>query len=298
MLRTTKTVLNVAFLLFAVAGFALIFFSRELLQLVEMEVAFLAPTALVTSYAILVWILLAHCYEQAFADHHLDSIYFLGFLFTLFSLVTLFRELHSSLSLQSANGAGQVAGALFYVGISVSTSIAGVLFRNMARGAWLRDHPDDPDQLEKSYELLKSIADGFSTNYRETFERIQLFLAERQEGLSVLTERETDYLASLERFISATNSFSSALESSQRQMSTRIVQLADALERQAATVESFADLTGTFSRTSATVHAQAERLPLDALNEELQRFQRGVGELNGVLDSFISLLETRLERVG
>ncbi|TVQ34850.1 MAG: hypothetical protein EA384_17045 [Spirochaetaceae bacterium] len=298
MLRATKTVLNAAFLVFAVGGFALIFFSRELLQLVEMEVAFLAPTALVTAYALLVWRLLAHCYEQAFADHHLDSVYFLGFLFTLFSLVTLFRDLHSGLSLQQGDGSAQVAGALYYVGISVSTSIAGVLFRNMARGAWLRDHPEDPDHLQKSYELLKSIADGFSANYRQTFEQIQLFLAERQQGLSVLTEREKEYLAALERFIGATNGFSSALDGSQREMGRRIEELAGALERQATTVAEFSNMTDAFSRSAARVHAQAERLPLEAVNEELQQFQRGVGELNEVLDSFISLLETRVERVG
>ncbi|TVR34681.1 MAG: hypothetical protein EA404_02120 [Spirochaetaceae bacterium] len=292
MLRTSKTVLNGAFLLFAVGGFALIFFDQQ----IDHQYLFFAPTALVMFYALLVHRLLANCYEQTLADHHIDSVYFLGFLFTLVSLITLFYRLQSGLN--AADGSAQISQAFYYVGVSVSTSIAGVLFRNMARGAWLRDHPEDSDNLEKSYQLLKSIADSFSVNYRQTFEQIQLFLSERRESLSVLSDKETEYLAALERFIGATNGFSHGLDHSGRELSARLQQLSEQLALHGETVAGFTQLGAAFTQTAAQLHTQAERAPLAAINQELEQFHGGVGELNRVLDSVITLLEARVERVG
>ena len=292
MLRTTKTALNAAFVLFACAGFGLIFFDR----LIEYRYIFFAPTALVMLYALLVHRLLGNCYEQPLADHHLDSIYFLGFLFTLFALITLFYRLQYGL--QAGDGSVQVSRAFYYVGVSVSTSIAGVLLRNMARGAWLRDHPEESDQLEKSYQLLKSIADSFSANYRHTFQEIQLFLQERRESLSALSETEKRYLDSLERFIGATNAFSGGLEQSQQQLCARVSELQSALQQQSETVAGFARLGEAFTHASRQLHAEAERAPLAAVNGELERFHGGVAELNLVLDALISVLEARVERVG
>ena len=187
MLSATKGFLNTLFLLFSTAGFIVVFANDALPE----GYAFLTPLALVAVYGLIVSRALRDCHDASFADHQLDSIYFLGFLYTLVSLVALFYQLHSSVAAtEGATTSPAVAApasalivsqALYYVGISVSTSLAGVLFRNMARGVYLRRHPDDGDERE------------------------------RAETAKAFENREDRYLEALETFVETTESFNRGL---------------------------------------------------------------------------------------
>lgn len=276
--------LNALFLLACAGGFALVFFDGRFAASVAPEYRFFAPTVVVTLYALIVRLALRRCSDRSLAEHHVDSIYFLGFLLTLVALITLFSRLSGSSS--GLDGRQEIDHAFYFVGISVSTSIAGVLFRNMARGSYLRRHPEDTDELSRSYELLKSTADGFNAKYRETFESVRLFLDERRENAAALAEGESRYRESLERFVTVTNQFSASLEAAEKQLSAR-----------AETLESFNRLTGEIAASAGRIRSAADDLPLRELGEDLSRFGTGVRELDAVLDSLITLLEAKVERV-
>lgn len=270
MLTATKSVLNVLFLVFSAAGFAVVFYNDRLPE----EYAFLAPMVLVAVYGLVVSRALRDCHDQSLADHHTDSIYFLGFLYTLVSLVVMFYELQDGVS-AGASVAGEriVSDALYYVGISVSTSLAGVLLRNIARGAYLKHHPDDGDELARTYELLSATAERFATDYRASFDNLELFLKERAETTKAFEEAEKRYLSSLENFIQTTEDYARG-------------------------VRSLAELTGDVEEASRRITSRVEALPLESAAEELERLRGGVKELNLVLDSLISILDRKVEKVG
>lgn len=295
MLTATKSVLNVLFLVFSAAGFAVVFYNDRLPE----DYAFLAPMVLVAVYGLVVSRALRDCHDQSLADHHTDSIYFLGFLYTLVSLVVMFYELQDGVS-AGASVAGEriVSDALYYVGISVSTSLAGVLLRNIARGAYLKHHPDDGDELARTYELLSATAERFATDYRASFDNLELFLKERAETTKAFEEAEKRYLSSLENFIQTTESFNHGLQAAQTQLAERVSDLGKTTEDYARGVSSLAGLTGDVEEASRRITSRVEALPLESAAEELERLRGGVKELNLVLDSLISILDRKVEKVG
>ncbi|MFW6223374.1 MAG: hypothetical protein ACOC4A_00645, partial [Spirochaetota bacterium] len=76
MLTATKSVLNTLFLLFSAGGFAVVFYN----DLLPEDYAFLSPMVLVVVYGLVVSRALRDCHDASLADHHIDSIYYLGFL--------------------------------------------------------------------------------------------------------------------------------------------------------------------------------------------------------------------------
>jgi hypothetical protein len=253
------------FLLAGVAGFVVIFFSEA----ASGEFVYLAPTAIVLVYALITGGSLRECEDRTLAEHHIDSIYFLGFLFTLFSLVTLFFRLHNG----SLSGAELLSRVVVYVGISVSTSIAGILFRSIARGAYLSRHPE------------------------RSVDTIEAFLAEREATTRALKRKETQYLKALDRYVEATSSFSEGLGQSQSELVPRVESIARAMEMQGKNLETFSSATARFAETAASMERRAATLPWEAVTNELDAFHQGVRELNLVLDSLITVLEHKVERV-
>ncbi|MFO8064294.1 MAG: hypothetical protein R6V29_06620 [Spirochaetia bacterium] len=309
MLSATKSVLNMLFLIFSAAGFSVVFYHDHITS----GYAFFLPIAFVAAYGVVVSSALRNCYDRSFADHHIDSIYFLGFLYTLISLVTLFYRLQTELGgIEQAAGAaaeGDAAGlaiagsaamskALYYVGISVSTSLAGVLFRNMVRGTYLKSHPDESDELERTYRLLTSIAEQFASDYRKTFENLELFLSERAETTKEMNETEKRYLESLETFTKTTESFTRALSATEGELSKRVSELGSTMGEYEAGVSRLTEMTGEIADATRRVSSGAGEMPLETTSVELKRFRTGVEELNTVLDSLISILDTKVEKVG
>ena len=286
-----KRTLNALFIITAASGFAAIAASSEM----TFDHAFFLPTTLVVLYALIVGRLLEGCNEPNVADHHLDSIYFLGFLFTLVSLIVLFYELQRSV--QQVEGPAQVEHAFFYLGIAVSTSIAGVLFRNITRGAYLQNHTENQDALERNYELLKSLTDAYVSDYRETFTAIQTFLAERRDTTEAVAGKEREYLEALGRFVETTGSFSSSLTSAERELSARLTAFASTARGHEEQLEQFNRLSGEIAHAAERVHTEAAAMPLGDLNQELREFHTGVHELNTVVDSLVTVLEHKVQAI-
>ena len=312
MLSATKTFLNMLFLLFTGGGFGAVFYTDSL----PAEVALALPVGLVAGYALLVSVILANCEDRTLADHHIDAIYFLGFLYTLVSLVALFYELQTELPPLAPSGQGAtvsqegapgqnallagavpISSALRYVGISVSTSLAGVLFRNMSRGSYLKHHGDESDELERTYELLAKTAQRFTAESSKTFERLDAFLAERAETTKALDEAEKRYLDSLQSFVEATQAFTRGLESAQADLAGRVSELGGTVDTYVVGLERLSALSGEVAEATGRLTAGAAELPLGRTAEELERFHDGVKELNLVLDSLVSILDAKVEKV-
>ncbi len=205
MINRKSRFLNKIFLLIAFAGFLIIFNQEKL----DSRASFLIPMSLVFVYALIVKSKLKGSYnsvpelvEGELAEHHTESIYFLGFLFTLISLAVLFYRF--STDFFAMESAIQISETFHFIGISVTTSIAGVLMRNLIRPGVLSQYSSDDESLEKSFEILKTIVSEFSTGYKNTFENLETFLAERRNNAALLDSKEKEYLTALDGFVEAT----------------------------------------------------------------------------------------------
>lgn len=263
--RSGNSGLDLFFLLAGVSGFVSIFFSESAAN----NSVYFLPTGIILIYALVVAGTLVHCEDRTLAEHHIDTIYFLGFLFTLFSLVTLFFRLHNG----SLTGAELLARVVVYVGISVSTSIAGILFRSITRGTYLRRHPE------------------------RSVDTIEAFLAERETTTRALGRKESQYLKALNRYVEATNTFSEGLKGSQAELAAQSEAVARVVQTQAGSLEAFCTATARISETVSAMERRTASLPLETVSRELETFQQGVRELNLVLDSLITVLESKVERV-
>lgn len=292
MLRSTKSFLNFLFFLFSAGGGLVIFSENRFIPLA----ALLLPAGLVVVYAVLSGLLLRGCDDRSYAEHQIDSIYFLGFLYTLLSLVTLFYCLYTGGA--PAAEEDYIEKTFLFTGISVATSLTGVLFRNIIRSSYLKNHPDSTDELERTYEVLRTMADNFTAGYRETLDSIKLFLAEREETTKNMARQEKRYLKSMEAFIEAAEGFTGTLSRAERELSGDMASFSGIIREHAAGVEEFHRLHSTFADTAVRIRREAEASPIPAINEEMARFEAGTRELNTVLDSLIDVLEVKVEKVG
>jgi hypothetical protein len=291
MQRNTKKFLNFFFFLFSGTGFAFIFFAERM----DSQFGILIPVILVCVYSITAGGLIRGCTDHDTADHYLDSIYLLGFMFTLTALLSFFFRIYQDITEEADMYVLQ--SALYYIGISVTTTIAGVFFRNMMRGAYLKNHPVPEDSMEKSFELLQEIASGFTENYNNTFGQIQIFLEERAESSKILAQNEKQYARSLSEFSESAVKFRAALDENRERINETLADLVRTLSAQNGAVARLVDLTETFSGTSLRLREEAEKIPVDQVNQELFRFRNGVAELNAVLDGIIAVIEKKAAKV-
>ena len=173
--KSCQSFLNSLFPLFALGGGLLIYrqeagISPELL---------LFPTGLVILYALLIQSGMKKA-SPGQGAYYSDSIYFMGFLYTLMALVTLFLRLGTLIPV----GKDPSEDLFGLIGISVSTSVAGVLFRNMSRASYLKNHPDKENDLAASTARLAEIASSLVRDSEETTSAIRDFLKERENHLT------------------------------------------------------------------------------------------------------------------
>jgi methyl-accepting chemotaxis protein len=243
--------LGAAFFLSTLAGALLIYFNGD----INLDYALYLPTGVVALYAGIIALALPGIKDRDQAEHHIDSVYFLGFLFTLVSLVSLFAGFSTA---SAFNGTESI---FRYLGISVSTSIAGVLFRNIIRGSHLAL-------------LARQRAVSEEDTPEHEPENAQQLLSLHSDSLVTMKE-------SLGRFIEATEGFSSSLNSSR-----------EILGRQ---MESFKDCLAESEEGMRRMSEMSHALSLSA--GEMDRFSRGTGELNVVLDGLLEILEEKVEKL-
>lgn len=231
-----------------------------------------APTAMVIVYALAVSHIVTACNDRTFAEHAIDSVYYLGFMFTLFALIVLFATVGHS----SAGGRlsiDLVSTSMTYIGISVTTSLAGVLLRSMVRGRYLRKHPE------------------------RTADTIESFLSERAAITEALAEREHEYLTALEQYISATTTFSQNLAKAQDELTIPIQQVANQVGRQVTSLEELEAVQQRLVQTTDAIHRKSTEVPWSEVGTQMNVFRTKVSDLNAVVDGLVAVLETKVERI-
>ncbi|WP_319414776.1 hypothetical protein [Marispirochaeta aestuarii] len=290
MSSTAKTMINLLFPLVALAG------SWLILQLEHLDegYALFLPAILVGCYGIIISFSLSGTEDRDYAEHQIDTVYFLGFLYTLVSLTVFFYRFNPALLQDN----WLIAQALYYIGISVTTSIAGVLFRSIARSGYLKKHGEEKVDLEKSYILLKSIAESFSSSYEETFQTVRRYFDERMETSAALGAREKEYLESLERFIGVMDKFSAELTATREELQEAGRAFSRDLAAQREPIAGIAESSLAFSHAAGRIRSELEALPMSSITGGCEQFRKEISELDTVLDNFVSLLELKVEKMG
>lgn len=281
-----KSAVNFSFLLFFAAGAAVIYYGES----------YFIPAALVGFYGFYVSIVLRKIDDPDLAEHYAETIYFIGFLYTLVSLAVLFYRFTSGFVDLSSDE--QIAEVFFFIGVSVTTSIAGVVLRNMVRAGYMIRHPENRDSLENSYRLLKDIADSFTKNYSDTFETIKVYLEERKENQALFSEKEKEYLASLQAFTDATERFTSGLSGIQGDLRASVGSLSNILYTQSESIKDLNGVSGQLAESTERIRKNIEELPVDKASEAVKTLAEETGELNTVIDAVISILDEKLRRAG
>ncbi len=284
--------LNTMFLLFSAAGFFIIFNQENL----ETMTAFLIPACLVFLYGLIVKSSTRRLNDFDLAEHYTESIYFLGFLFTLISLAVLFYRFSSGFFL--VDSTEHIGETFHFIGISVTTSIAGVLMRNMVRPGVLSMYSSEDDSLERSYEILKQIASEFSTGYKNTFENLQVFLEERRENAAVLNSKEKEYLAALDGFVEATKRFSADLKDADNSLVNHVDYYAKTAAVQSESIHSLNEASRDLAESTLRIRKDIEMIPMEDVADNIRTLGEETGELNTVIDSLLEIMDHKLERVG
>jgi len=261
--------LNVVFFLAAISGFAATVATKPGFGFPAWEYI---PTVAVALYAGIVHLSIRTYNDRSVAEHYIDTVYYLGFLFTLFALVTLFAAA-GRLGTGFATGDRLVTASMTYIGISVTTSLAGVLLRSMVRGAYLHTHPE------------------------RTVDTIEAFLAERSATIEALTAREQEYSGALERYIAATESFSTHLGEAQARMAEPLERIAAQAKRHVDSADAFEAVQQRFIQTAESIHREASILPWSAVGKQIESFTVGVRELDAVIDGLVTVLEHKVEKI-
>jgi len=292
MINKKSQFLNKMFLLFALGGFLLIFNQEKL----DAVASFLLPAGIVLIYGLIVKSSSRGLNDFDLAEHHTESIYFIGFLFTLISLAVLFYRF--STGFFTLDSMKQISETFHYIGISVTTSIVGVLMRSMVRPGVLSQYSSDENSLEKSFEILKQIASDFSTGYKTTFENLETFLEERRNNAILLDSKEKEYLAALDGFVQATNSFSADLKNADNSLVNHVDYYMNTAELQSKSIAALNDASRNLAESTLRIRNDIEMIPMEDVSDNIRTLGEETGELNTVIDSLLEIMDHKLERVG
>lgn len=168
----------------------------------------------------------------------------------------------------------------------------------MVRAGYLTRHPEDQDSIEKSYKILKEIADSFSESYSGTFETIKVFLEERKENAAVFNEKEKEYLTSLDSFTSATAKFCSDLADIQGTMKSAADAFNAVLNNQSENISSLGRVAEETAGITDRLKEDLSGIPAAEASESIRVLAKETRELDTVIDSILLILETKLETAG
>jgi len=305
MTKGTKSFLNFLFFISAAGGAASIVYAH----LIVYEYSLLIPTSVVVVFAFAVAIAQKAGSDGEIAEHYAESIYFLGFLFTLVSLAALFYKIGSGglgsgltesmpslkASQLMALSTKTIEETFTYIGIAVTTSVAGVLLRNIVRSKFLKNNPGGQDNLESAVIQLKQIAEGMNGGFSDTMTAIGSYFEQRQDLAGKLKKKEKAYVDGLENFTETIDRFSKRLNEVEKGLLGSAESLADNLKKQAEGISS-ADqgLRGLTDRLHS-LKSDTDTIDLKGTADHVAAFGRETGELNSVLDSLIDIIERKVD---
>lgn len=316
MTKGTRSFLNFLFFVCAVGGGLSIFYSDLLIS----EYALLIPTAAVVLFAFSVAAAQKAGTDAESAEHYAESIYFLGFFFTLVSLATLFYRMGAGgLGSSAAGIIGGTAGegeavsagltasrqlqlsteilenTFSYIGIAVTTSVAGVLLRNIVRSKFLKNNPGGQGDFESAVMQLKLIAEGMNGGFTDTMSAIGAYFEQRKDLAGVIRKKEEAYVDGLENFTDAVNRFSRKLGEVEKDLLGSAETLGRHLEKQAEGIGAVDESLKSFADRIHSLKNDSDAIDLQGTADQLASFSRETGELNAVLDSLIDIIERKVD---
>jgi hypothetical protein len=289
--KNQSTFLNIIFLISAVGGFAAIS-GRESLST---QAAFIIPSGIVLIYGLIVLATVGKIEDFDLAEHQTESIYFIGFLFTLISLAVLFYRF--SKGFFSMESTEQIGETFHFIGISVTTSITGILIRNMIRSGVLSKYSNQENSLDKSYEILQELAGEFSTGYKNIFENLHNFMEERQEHEASLNMKEKEYMSALDGFIEATHKFSDDLKAADAALVNQVEYYTRSASAQSKSIEELHSTATSLSEVTSSIQKSIESIPMEDVSENIRTLGRETGDLNVVIDSLLEIMDHKLEKI-
>lgn len=292
MKKSTALSMNFIFLVVIACGSLAIYLSDK----TGAQEIFYLPAGLTLFYGLVTGLVLRSCDDSAQAEHFADTVYFTGFIFTLVSLSVLFYRFYSG-SFESMS-ADLITDTFFYIGVSVTTSVAGVLLKNIVRASWLRLHPETGDQLERTYQLLKETAESFQGGYAGVFDSIGSYLEERRENARLFDREEKAFLASFEAFGRTLTSFNTEFEASISELNNELRMAADAVGQQRQEIGNLIEAGRDTEEAARSFSRGISEIPLDELCSNMGHLRRESQELDAVLDSIIRIIELKVEKVG
>ena len=316
MTRGTRGFINFVFFLAAIGGGALIFYGNQL----DTDLAAFGPTAVVVLFALIVALAQKAGADGEQADHYGDAIYFLGFLFTLVSLATLFYRLGegglgSTLNAPVGDEAIGDSNAILtllesqrfalstkmmeetfsLIGVAVTTSIAGVLMRNVVRSWFLKNNAGGSGDMEQAVAELKRIAEGMSGGFADSMQAIGAYFEERKDLAGQIKKKEKAYLNGLETFTEAIERFSTQLSNVEQNLLISSDSLAGNLKRQADGIGVVEESLRSVTIQLNNLKSESAGINLKNTAAEVANFNKETGELNAVLDSLIDIVERKVD---
>ncbi|MDF1569515.1 MAG: hypothetical protein RQ801_07475 [Spirochaetaceae bacterium] len=317
MTRGTRGFLNFMFFVAAIAGGALIVYSKELMP----EVAAFGPSAAVVMFALIVAVAQKAGADGEISDHYADSVYFLGFLFTLVSLATLFYRLGEgglggSLTAETLGDEALEDGSAVLtllesqrmalstrmleetfslIGVAVTTSIAGVLMRNMVRSWFLKNHAGGSGDMEQAVVELKKIAEGMSGGFADSMQAIGDYFEERKDLAGQIRKKEKSYLSGLENFIESMDRFAGRLNEVEKNLAGSSEAMAANLKVQAQGISEADAGLRSMAAQLKSLKAESSEVNLKKTAEEVAAFNRETAEFTAVLDSLIDIVERKVD---
>ncbi|MCK5737358.1 MAG: hypothetical protein KAH21_12810, partial [Spirochaetaceae bacterium] len=282
MTKGTKSFLNFLFFISAAAGSASIVYAH----LIIYEYALLIPTGVVLIFAFAVTIAQKAGSDGEAAEHYADSIYFLGFLFTLVSLAALFYKLGSG-GLGSSLPASQLMAlstktieeTFAYIGIAVTTSVAGVLLRNIVRSKYLKNNPGGQDDIGSAVVQLKQIAEGMNGGFSDTMSAIGSYFEQRKDLAGQMKKKEKAYVDGLEKFTDTIDRFSKRLDEVEKGLLDSAESLGNNLKKQADGISSADQSLRGLTDRLHSLKNDTNSIDLKSTANEVAAFGRETGEL-------------------
>jgi methyl-accepting chemotaxis protein len=210
-------------------------------------------------------------------------------------MLTLFYRFSTSSSIAEAGS--RILDVFHYIGVSVTTSIAGVLLRNMVRTAWLAAHPDTGSGLAEAVLLLKETAEGFSRNYQTVYDSLNAFLAERRDNAAEFSKSEKAYTKALDACTEAAEHFAGSIKLTENKLTESMDGINSCVRAQMEGIKTLDEVNRDFSAASSRLLKDLDRLPVMQIAESIKVLGRESSELGTVMDSILSIVEKKLERV-
>ena len=317
MMNLIKKTLGATFLpVFGSIGFILIYFQNDIIHSPFLAQA--SPTALVIIYAIFIGFYVKGNKNPDIVEHHAESIYFLGFLFTLVAIFSLF----SRFDWNNLKEIEEQKNVVNFIGIALLTTIFGIVFRNIIKATYMQEeHESSYSQYMNKMEEIKRDFQDFSNRYEGIFITIGKYIAEREKEIEHLHEKEKEYFSNLDNFNSKVKSFSNTLVTQQKSFSDALISqhntlrdtittqeniLSEGIKNQQEAFKESTDILENFEKRvkDVTDSLQNSIGDLSGLErtmrnvaESITIFNEGVTSLKKVLDDFIKVVEHKVTKL-